>query len=254
MAYRDGWQVCAPWVDPDQLCCEGVQTAADCDGVEQPLTFQWTDEDYALAASNLLFNRTGRRWPGACEQTVWPCLDCNCSDHPCGCGRYAAIKLPGNFPILGVSEVTIDGVVVDPAEYRLDQNRNLVKIDGTCWPRCNTVGILSDNGSSCVDLLVTYTAGRVPPVDLAIAAGELACELKRACNDSDQCGITGVRDHVQSIARRGVSMQLHDITDLLATGSTGNAIIDHALKAYGVDKPFGLLLDPLALARAVDGG
>lgn len=252
MAYRDGWQVCAPWVDPAALCCEGDQTITDCDDVEVPLVFQWTDEDYALAASNLLYNRTGRRWPGACSRTVWPCLSCNCSDHPCGCGTYDAIRLPSDYPITEIVEITIDGVPMAPAEYRLDEFDRVVKLDGTLWPSCNNLGIVPVVGATCAEISVSYIAGRVPPIELQMAAAELACELKRACNGDASCSLTGVRDHVQSISRRGVSLQLQDITELLQSGATGNAIIDHALAAYAVTKPMGYLFDPLNAGRSVE--
>lgn len=243
MAYADAYQVCSPWIDPTDLCCEGVQTFDDCADGEQPLEFPWTDEQYILAASNLLFQRTGRRWPGLCEKTVYPCVRCNCRRGPCGRGCYFAIRLGRDFPVQSIGEVKIDGVILDPAAYRIDSDQDLVRIDGDQWPLCNTLG-LPTSGPVCAELLVTYTAGRMPPIEGKLAAQELACEMKRACNGDDTCALP---DHVRSLSRRGVSMELQDVAQLLQDGLTGNPTVDRFIEVHGRAKTRTMFVDPVAV-------
>lgn len=246
MAYRDGYQVCAPWVDPETLCCAGEQQTTDCEtGEPVAMVFPASDEDYALAASNILYQRTGRRWPGVCEKTVWPCAHCRCNSNPCGCGCYHALVLGRDLPILSVELVELDGVPMATEDYRLDENQRLVRVDGHPWPVGNTMGLPCAGVSSAVDLRVTYTAGREAPPELVLAARELACELKRACNGDESCKLP---ERVRSVSRRGVNIELHDVAELLGSGMTGNAIIDHALEVHGRSRPAASFVDPLEVA------
>jgi hypothetical protein len=63
-----------------------------------------------------------------------------------------------------------------------------------------------------------------------MACAELVCELKKACNGDASCKLP---DHVRSVSRRGVEIEVYDAVQLLAQGLTGNPIIDHALTVYG---------------------
>lgn len=247
MTYRDPRVTCEPWVTENDLCCAGAQTTADCDGDVTLLTYKWSDEELIKAASDLLYARTCYKYPGQCIQTVWPCLGCNsCGSHPCGCGSYFAIWLTSDFPILEILEITIDGVVVDPATYRLEENERVVKTDGIDWPRCNNLGLTAGpHAPAGSELLVTYSAGRMPPPALKMAAAELVCELKKACQGDASCKLP---DHVRSITRRGVEMEIDSVFSLLDSGLTGNAIIDHALSVYGKCSNSNVF-DPLARAR-----
>lgn len=242
--YTDGYQVCSPWTTPDKLCCEGDQTYDDCVDGEQPLTFEWTDEDLILAASNLLYNRTGQRWPGLCEREVWPCLNCTCRRNPCCGSCYEAIMLQRDFPIQSIDAVEIDGVPLAPADYRLDEHKNLVRTDGLRWPLCNDLGLPLAN--QCAEVRVSYTTGRVPPIEGQIAAAELACEMKKACNGESTCKLP---DHVRSLSRRGVSMELQDVAQLLQDGMTGNPHVDRFLEVHGRSRKPPMLVDPVAMMR-----
>ncbi len=222
-----GLQVCAPWVTPDELCCEGDQTTTDCvDGVVD-LVFKWTDEDIILAASNILYARTCRLYPGVCSYEVWPCVDrCSSDKHPCApCVSYQVIALPGDYPVLEILSITEDGVELDPAAYRLDPRNRIVRLDGLPWQR-NSFGL---PGSTAVETVVSYTAGIVPPVELRMAAAALACELKKSCN-GEACALPA---NVTSFQRRGVSVELTDLAEMLKSGATGIPIVDHALAVHG---------------------
>lgn len=220
MAYVDPTVACAPWTTPDKLCCEGSGDSVDCDGTATPLDFKWDEDQVIAAATNLLFKRTCYRFPGICTRTVIPCI---CAAVVCVCGkREHAIELTSDYPILGIGSVTIkaegepDNVLPETA-YRLDEHSRLVRIDGEPWPLCWR------------DVVVEYTTGREPPIEYQMAAAELACELLKACR-GQKCSLPA---HVRSVARRGVEHEVWDVVALLASGLTGNPVIDHVLSAHG---------------------
>lgn len=246
MVYIDPSVACTSWVTPDQLCCEGSGSVTDCDGTVTPLAYEWTDAILCQMASNILFARTCYRYPGECARSVWPCLDaCGCgSSHPCRCGAYYAINLTSDYPILSVEDVTIDGVAF--AAWRLDENARVVRTDGNPWPNCNDLG-LTNPPSTGQTVQVDYTTGRIPPPELQMAAAELACELKKACNGDASCALPA---HVKRVVRRDVEIEPFDVTQLLLNGVTGNPLIDHALTVYGRCKR-GRMFDATKLHRSV---
>lgn len=230
MPYVDPKVICSPWITTAELCCAGGSSVTDCGGAATPLDFKWTDDQLIEMASNLLFARTCFRYPGICTREVWPCLGCDrCDANPCGCGAYYAIELAADYPILSVTDVTVNGVSMNPALYRLDEDARIVKTDGDPWPSCNNLGIVAGIASS-EETIVTYTTGRVPPVELQLACAELVCELKKACNGDASCNLPA---HVRSVTRRGVEMEVENVSALLSQGLTGNPLIDHALTVHG---------------------
>lgn len=247
MAYVDPKVVCAPWITADKLCCEGSGDLVECDGATTPLTYEWTDDQLILAASNLLFARTCFRYPGVCTRTVWPCLCCSgCGNHPCGCGAYYSINLTSDFPILGVTSITVNGVAVDPSLYRIDENARVVRTDGEEWPTCNNLGLLAPIATG-EEIRVQYTTGREVPIELQMACAELVCELKKACNGDPSCALPA---HVRSVTRRGVETEVYDAVALLSQGLTGNPIIDHALTVHGNCRQ-ARMFDPTRVPRNV---
>lgn len=241
MSYSDPRTVCAPWISTDNLCCAGDSSVEDCatgDPVE--LVYPWSDDDIILAVSNILFARTCFRYPGLCEVTVWPCSSCACSCHPCACGTWSKLDLPTNLPIQSIEEVRIGGVVLDPAAYRLDRSQWLVRIDGERWPSCNSFGLPNTTADEIqVDMIV----GRAVPIELQMAASDLACELKKACNNSEECALP---PHVRSIARRGVEIEIDDITSLFKDGLFGIPSVDMAIRIHGRCNKHGSVFDPAA--------
>ena len=230
MAYEDPRVACQPWIADTDLCCAGADPLTDCNGAPLAPNYPWTDAELIEAASDLLYARTCYIYPGLCTRTVWPCLECGCGCHPCGCGTYYVIHLTSDYPIQSVDEVRIDGVVMNPADYRLEEGARLVKTDGDRWPPCNNLGLTAGPTVQGAEVEVDYTFGRTPPQALKMAAAELVCELKKACNADASCSLP---PHVKNIERRGVEIELHSVISLLEQGLTGNPIIDHALTVYG---------------------
>jgi hypothetical protein len=192
---------CSLWVDVDQIaaCCE-MPTGMD----EFELIAQLTNA--ATVASELLFWAEGRRHAGACQRIARPCqTGCSCGyqvlsrghlvgwdgncwgDYNCGCTAVSAVKLAGS--VREILEVTIDGVVVDPAEYFVDERRWLVR-KAARWPACQARDLDPDQPGT---FAVTYIYGKNPPASGTRAARQLACELFKSCTGSEDCNLpTGV--------------------------------------------------------------
>ena len=241
MAYIDPTTVCSAWVTGAEVCACPDATVVDC-ATDTPtaLTYPFTDDELALAASNYLFQKTCYRYNGICESTFYPCVGCNCSGlHPCGCGIYRAIPLGLDAPVRAVTNVTINGDVLDPGAYRVDDYTRLVRIDGECWPACNNLD--ASGGVSGDSMIVTVEYGIEPPVLLKMAALEMVCQFKKAC-EGQPCELD--TSAISALSRRGTTVQIDSVIDLVAKGLTGNRIVDQALSVYGDCATGRGLLDP----------
>ena len=243
MSYTDPTQVCAPWIADTDLCCQGGGTTTDCDGVSVPLTYPWTDDQLIEAASNILFARTCYRFPGLCNAVLEFCIECGCLAS-CSCksqasGRFydcgewkTRINLNIDQPIEQINSVTLNAVpLVDGVDYYLDDDKFLIFND-----------VVTFNAGQTDVVVVDLSFGRVPPVELQMAAAELVCELKKSCEGADNCTLP---PHVSRVTRRDVEYEAFPTLALIQTDFTGNPIIDHALKIHGNCKG-GSAYDPLA--------
>jgi hypothetical protein len=209
----------ALWIDPDALECEASAEAKAAG---------------AAIASEVLFNLTGRRWPGVVTDVVRlraGCVD-RCSSwwwdsstslgtwrtgwRPwriawCGPGGW---KLPG-FPVLEVVAVDIDGVVVPQVEYRVEDRRRLVREAGS-WP---------EDGSMSVE----YRWGGRPGPGGTAAAAAYACQLAKSM--SPNCKDCRLPRRVTTVTRQGVSAAVLDPMTLAADGLTGLAEVDSWVQA-----------------------
>lgn len=230
---------CEPW-PLDATCCDG---------------WDEIDPDVQRAATqravDLIWMLSGRRF-GLCQVTVRPCprrcapppptwwagvgwypavVDgaivnvsaCGCRTR-CACTPYSAVVLePG--PVTSITEVRIDGTVLDPAAYLVLDARELVRTDGGQWPGCQRL----DQPDGAADTwTVTYTYGLPVPAGGQAAASVLACELAKACTGAGRCRLP---NRVQQITRDGVSMTLLDPMEFLDKGRIGLPEIDAWLAA-----------------------
>ncbi len=106
-----------------------------------------------------------------------------------------------------ITEVLIDGVVVDPATYRVDQRRWLtrVRVDASDesfehWPACQNMDLTDDQPGTWS---VTYTYGQEVPVAGQAAAVELACEIYKQCNQQ-ACALP---KNTVRMTRQGISAE-----------------------------------------------
>jgi hypothetical protein len=210
---------------------------------------------YIDHASDLLYTLSGRQFAGSCQETVRPCAKNVCgnpgffsgwgagisqipyvsdpSAYPppeCGCGRMRKVDL-GFWPILAVNEVKINGVVIDPDTYRVDENRYLVSLAGPApdyeqdgWPRCQYLD-RPDTEDGTWSVNVTY--GIEPPPAGVAAATTLACELLKACYGGE-CNLPG---RVTSVNRQGISMTMID-PSAIKNGQIGLYDVDLFIQTY----------------------
>lgn len=217
--------LCALWAVPDDVC-----GPTELDG---ELLARWL----GVASSNL-YNLTGRQWPGECTDTWYPaagdCAPLVRRGVPAKRTNADRLGLPG-YPVVGIEEVVIDGVAVDPARYRVEDYRWLVWVpeDGGArsWPRAE--------GWS-----VTYQFGTGPPPGGRQAAAALGFQLALSCDpDAGECRLP---QRVQSITRQGISMAILDPLTLFPDGMTGLPEVDTWVAAVrlGAARRPGLLWIP----------
>jgi hypothetical protein len=206
------------------------------------------------AAAELLYMRSGQQF-GNCPVTIRPCQSCSggsyeewpvladggwagswvpylwagaWSNLPAGCSCVGAhqcrppeIRLPQGAS--SVTEVAIDGVILDPSAYRVDDGVFLVRQDGGVWP--TTQDLAAPPGGPGT-FTITYQPGLPVPLLGKIAAGALALEMVRACVGAP-CRLPA---GVQSLVRQGVEMQL--IQDEDTSWLTGVKEADDFLNTY----------------------
>lgn len=243
---------CSPWIDGAdvQPCCSdsGV-TGSGASAFDSA----------AAEASAVLYELSGRRigicegkkvrpcrtgcacWPGSSYGYSWGSwygnwgwgfADCQ---QPCGCGQLNEIELP-DYPIDSVSEVKIDGVVLSPFTYRVDEHKYLVSLDNSTtylqqpWPSCQNLALADDQPGT---FSVTYSYGVAPPQLAMDAAVQLACQIYLACGGLN-CKLPA---GVTRLTRQGVTIDRGLLASWVRnpdTGfvSTGLVIVDAFLATY----------------------
>ncbi len=215
---------CTPWVSAEDV-------AAACDALEASDVALY--EEFAQQAYDYLFEASGRIFRGECGPiTVRPCKpNCVCWPDPCGCCYLSTITLSGD-PIREITEVKIDGVVIEPTEYRLDKRRELVRladVDGNRqrWPACQRLD-LDDTEEGTFS--VSYTYGQDVPLLGQQAAVELACQL--ASGSPQGGGECDIPESTVEVIRQGMRFEVNH-TDALSSLSS----VSRFLAAYN---PHGL--------------
>lgn len=193
------------------------------------------------AASEILYHLTAQRF-GLCEVTLRPCrkacwgsfpwfqwweygtypqpywwngtwynLACGmCPENSCACTSLDEIVLPG--PVNTVVEVKLDGVVLTPGvDYRIDDYRKLVAMNGITWPFCQDLN-LPDTAVGTMSVTPRY--GEEVPVIGQLAVGELGLEIVKALLCEECILPNGVTD----ISRQGISMTIANISELFNAG------------------------------------
>jgi hypothetical protein len=221
---------CTPWID-------GADVAACCNAEASDSTIF---DAAAETASDILFELSGRQYAGLCERTVRPCRT-TCAwplqvlsrgyvvawggwgwnwgygwwgwqnGTPCGCRHLSTVKLAG-YPVQAIVEVKIDGAVVSPDTYRLDRQRDLVRVRPLStdnflrWPSCQALDLPDTQPGT---FSVTYTYGADPPQAGVDAAAELACEIYKSCLDQPCALPRGTA----RVTRQGITIEKAAFTD-----------------------------------------
>lgn len=246
---------CAPYVTADDILeCEDCAT-----GISEARA-----DVAASVASRVMFLATGRKFPGSCEIVGRPCGCNHCAGfyqdmgwgviigpggsytcggacgEQCGCTWLSQLDLGDWLPVQTISEVKVDGVVLDPSDYRLDDNRYLVRVDGDSWPTCQNL-TLADTEIGTWS--VTFTWG-LDASDLVVEGTRaLACEIAKACTPGTKCALP---QRITSITRQGMSAAFIDPQEFLtaAPGQPVRTGIYLADLAIAQENPHGLDSEP----------
>lgn len=231
----DGFGPCGAW---EPIWCEPLPT-----GSEE------ISGSMLMMATEILWAKTGMRYD-QCSITIRPCADScwgggswpfgggywwevgtlypqpaliagnwynlacgSCSDS-CSCTVIHEIILPGG-PVTAISEVKVDGVALATSAYRLDNWRNLVRLDGEAWPMCNDLN-LADTEDGTWSVTAVY--GQPVPTMGQLAVGELAHQLVLACLGDDCCVLPY---QLTQYARQGVTLKYADAKDLYGIDRDG---------------------------------
>lgn len=201
----------------------------------------WVDADPAQQAAatafatHVLWALSGRQY-GVCVVTVRPVV---AVAQACLSGGLYAVSLPG--PVVSVEAVTIDGVVVDPVDYRL-VGSDLLR--SSPWPVVNDLALEDTEPGTWS---VTYSRGIPVPEAGQFAAGLLAGEILKAML-ARPCRLPS---RATSVARQGVDIQLIDPETMFEGGRTGIPEVDLWLTAVN---PHRLVAPPVVLSPDVDPG
>jgi hypothetical protein len=216
--------------------CQAWTSVADVQACEGCADLSDTAVASAIAvASQILYNLSGRRFPGICSDVVRPCsTGCGCRRDSCSCPGLSEITL-GGWPIVAVSEVLVDGVaLIAGTDYRVDNGTTLVRLDDEVWPCCQDMSLAATELDTWQ---VTYTYGRAIPSGGQLAAKLYACEIAKLCAGGD-CRLPA---KVQSVSRQGVTAGFIDFGAVAELGGIGIPIadqwlasLDHAKQGRGL--------------------
>lgn len=155
---------------------------------------------------------------------------CNCI-FGCRCAPIGGVLLAA--PVGDILEVKVDGVVLDPSAYRVEDGERLIRNDGLAWPAC-----------AGKDFTVTYLNAHKVDTMGAYAAGVLAHEFLKALTADKKCRLSA---RVSAVSRQGVQMEL--TPGMFPDGTTGLEEVDaylrlwnpngakHAPAVYSIDAP-----------------
>jgi len=162
----------------------------------------------------------GPWWASIDVDGQWINTWCGCTTD-CSCSYVSEVVLPA--PVGGVTEVSIDDVVLDDTAYRVDNGNRLVRLDGKTWPKCQDM--TAEVGTPGA-FAVTYYNNARPDGLAAWVAGIMAVEFAKSCTGG-KCRLPA---GVQSISRLGVSMEIP--SGLFDQGLTGIREVDSWIRLW----------------------
>lgn len=158
---------------------------------------------------------------------------CGCGARDCSCTTLCEAILPG--PVGAISEVWLNGAVLDPTAYRVDNGNRLVRTDGDCWPSCQD---MTQDAHGEDAFSVTYYQGAAPDEISKWMAGLLAVEYYKACTSDKSCRLPA---RTQQVSRQGVSYTV----DFGDEDSTGIREVDDYVRRLN---PYHLKMAPIIVS------
>lgn len=140
---------------------------------------------------------------------------CGSCEGTCMCEAGTTLRLPPQTG--GIAKVTIDGDVIPPTSYRIDNGALLVRTDGELWPFGQNLSLDPDQDGT---FAIWYYEGAMPTALDLYATGRLSYEFyKDLCGDACDLPL-GVR----AVSRQGVDFEL--TMDMFGRGTTGIPAVD----------------------------
>lgn len=227
---------CAPWATHEDAPLALQAYDIDPDAVD----------DAFQVASDVLFELTGRRWPGVCTDVIrpqaswrftegpprwWPATAraglgsaygwCSCHrGRETGCNRVPEIKLPGHPVDPTGIVVKIDGL--EFFDFRLDDGRFLVRTDGDGWPCCQN---LLEPDTEENTWSVAYSYGTGPDLGGKRAAVLLGTALFGESNP-EAAARCKIDKRATRVTRAGTTVELGDPVAMVEAGLTGIGSVD----------------------------
>ena len=157
----------------------------------------------------------------------------------CGCGCLPQVKLSG-YPVQAVSEVKINGDILAPTEYRLDESRYVTRLNDAMWPVCQNL-VPGTTTRKARSPSPTPT-GKTRPALGVSAAAQLACELYKECAGG-AAGTCALPKGTTRVTRQGITVERLAFTSWGYTGrgtrggrmsgwQTGLPLVDAFLNTY----------------------
>lgn len=216
----------APWTTPDLLGEARAEESVDLMSV-------------CIVASQILYILSGRKY-GVRTETLRPVA----GQDNCGWGNLARVPyisadwlwryrsnegapeyLQLKSPVQSISQVKVDGDVLDPSLYQLYDNRTLVRMHDSVsgqtlrWPIYQRLD-LPDTEVGTFSVL--YSFGQNVPGGGRLAAQIFATELAKYVNREN----SALADRVVSVTRQGISQTILDPQQFTAMRRTGLYAVD----------------------------
>lgn len=153
-------------------------------------------------------------------------VNCACSG---GCDCAPSCRVDLGIPVAEITEVKVDGLVLDPSAYLLVGQWLARTDDGVCWTSCQDPSVPDTEDGT---FAVTFRPGRLLPVAGEAAAGMLASEFAKACAGA-ACGLPA---QVASLSRQGVDVEFVDPATVFENGRTGIREVDLFIQAVNPDR------------------
>lgn len=223
---------CEPWATWEEVV---ACTTADLDALDSAARESAIDQ-----ASAILFDLTGRVYPGICETTRSLCYGCaRCYPSCCSCEPVHGIDLGPAWPVWGAWDVVVDGETLGVDAYRVIDRRWLTRIDGQSWPSGADV-------EEADSFRATWAYGRAVPPGGRKAAATFAAQIALACSGR-ACELP---QRVTQVQREGVSYTILDSMNMIQEGRTGLPMVD----LWVVADAKGRRAKPHLFAPALAGG